>query len=150
MHTAQFTQSLVAFALFQANALDARENGRDAKAAMLRHAATLTDAAKVSADQQVVGAIAARFNLKATVSERPQYSGYTFDKTVKNGEAAAKALQRARAMLKPSNASEAEEAITRLTAFQANKPDAVASMMARFEKLTAGQKRSFLSRLNAR
>jgi len=139
-----FTQSLVAFALHQANVAENAMHGRDAKAALLRKAATMTEQQKVQADREVVGALAARFGIKAKPMEKQaKYSGMGFE----NGTAAYKALNRARQLLKPTAQDEAEEAVARLMQVGNASADPVASMLKRYEGLTAGQKRSFLAKL---
>lgn len=137
-------QALVNFAIHEGNVIDARIHGRDAKAAILRKAATLSDGEKAQLDSAVVGALAARFAVKAKKADkRPVFSGYNFEA----GTAAAQALNRARRLLKPTTPEEAEEMIAAMTPSHANKVDPVASMVARFEKLSGGQKRSFLAQL---
>lgn len=144
MRASLFTTTLVAYAIHQANVIDARTNGRDSKAEMLRHAATMSDKDKIEADTHVVGAIAARFNVKATkMVKQIRYSGYGFE----HGSAAHQALARARRMLAPTSLEEAEDAIAKMVAVKANSADPVASLIKRFEGLTGGQKRSFLAQL---
>lgn len=152
MQASKFNSSLVSFAIFEANKAAAAINGAGvaSKIELMRHAATMSDAAKIAADLEVVSALAGRFNLRSKASERPQFSGHTFDKTVPNGEAACKALQRARAILKPASIDEANAAAERLVSFKAGATDPVASLLAKFGKLTGPQKRSFLAKLNAR
>jgi len=148
MNVTSFTTGLVAFALYQANVLDNKARGRDAKAALLRHAATMTEKQKAEADSHVVGALAARFDVRATKQvKQVRYSGYGFE----HGSAAAQALARARRMLAPTSMEEAEVAIAAMvTKVSANSADPVASLMKRFEGLTGGQKRSFLAQLGKR
>lgn len=145
MQAKQFTQSLVAFALLQANNIDAKKNGRDTKAAMLRHAATMSDAAKAAADREVVAVLQTRFGVRAEPAQKQaRYSGLNFE----HGSAAHQALARARRLLAPASMEEAETAIAALTMKSANSADPVASLIARFDKLTGGQKRSFLAQLH--
>ena len=145
MQAKQFNASLVAFALLQANNIDAKKNGRDAKAAMLRHAATMSDAAKAAADREVIAVLQTRFNVRAIPAQKQaKYSGLNFE----HGSAAHQALARARRMLAPTSMEEAEAAIAALTTKHANSADPVAALIARFDKLTGGQKRSFLAQLH--
>jgi hypothetical protein len=148
MNVNTFTAGLVSFALYQANVIDNKARGRDAKAALLRHAATMTDKQKAEADSHVVGALAARFDVRATKQVKQiRYSGYGFE----HGSAAAQALARARRMLAPTSMEEAEAAIAALVSkVSANSADPVASLIKRFEGLTGGQKRSFLAQLGRR
>ena len=143
-----FNQSLIAFAVHSANVALSRTEGRDAKAALLRHAATMSDKQKSEADSHVVGALAARFEVKATKQVKQiRYSGYGFE----HGSAAAQALARARRMLAPTSMEEAEAACAALVSkVSANSADPVASLIKRFEGLTGGQKRSFLAQLGKR
>lgn len=146
MRASLFTTTLVAYAIHQANVIDARTNGRDSKAAMLRHAATMSIKDKTEADTHVVGAIAARFNVKATkMVKQIRYSGYGFE----HGSAAHQALARARRMLAPTSLEEAEAAVKALTPSHANSPDKVASLLNAYAKLTGGQKRSFMAQVKA-
>ncbi len=145
MQAKQFTQSLVSFALLQANNIDAKKNGRDTKAEMLRHAATMSDAAKASADREVIAVLQSRFNVRAIPAQKQaKYSGLNFE----HGSAAHQALARARRLLAPTSMEEAETAIAALTMKTANSADPVATLIARFDKLTGGQKRSFLAQLH--
>lgn len=145
MQAKQFTQSLVSFALLQANNIDAKKNGRDMKAAMLRHAATMSDAAKAAADREVIAVLQTRFNVRAIPAQKQaKYSGLNFE----HGSAAHQALARARRLLAPTSMEEAEAAIAALvTKTSANSADPVAALLKRFDKLTGGQKRSFLAQL---
>lgn len=145
MQAKQFTQSLIAFTLLQANNIDAKKNGRDAKAEMLRHAATMSDAAKAAADREVIAVLQTRFHVRAVPAQKQaKYSGLNFE----HGSAAHQALARARRMLAPTSMEEAEAAIAALTTKHANSADPVATLIARFDKLTGGQKRSFLAQLH--
>ena len=148
MNVNTFTAGLVSFALYQANVIDNKARGRDAKCELLRHAATLSDKQKAEADSHVVGAIAARFAVRATKQvKQVRYSGYGFE----HGSAAAQALARARRLLAPTSMEEAEAACAALvTKVSANSADPVAALMKRFEGLTGGQKRSFLAQLGKR
>lgn len=144
MQAKQFNASLVAFALLQANNIDAKKNGRDMKAAMLRHAATMSDAAKAAADREVIAVLQTRFNVRAIPAQKQaKYSGLNFE----HGSAAHQALARARRMLAPTSMEEAEAAIAALVTKHANSADPVAALLKRFEGLTGGQKRSFLAQL---
>ena len=139
-----FITSLQAFALSNAARFDLAQNGRDAKAQLLRHAANMSDAAKVQADLAVVSCLEARYSIKAQqMAKQSKYSGWTFE----NGTAPCKALSRARAMLAPKSSDEAEAAIEKLTAVSSASVDPVAAMLTRFAKLTAGQKRSFKAQM---
>ena len=145
MQAKQFNASLVAFALLQANNIDAKKNGRDAKAAMLRHAATMSYADKAAADREVIAVLQTRFNVRAIPAKKQaKYSGLNFE----HGSAAHQALARARRLLAPTSMQEAEAAIAALTPTHANSADPVAALIASFDKLTGGQKRSFLAQLN--
>ena len=147
MNFTQFTAHLQSFAVFAANVADNKLRGRDAKAQMLRYAATMTEQQKIEADRHVIGALEARFGIKARPAQKQaRYSGYGFE----HGSAAHQALARARRILAPKDAEQAETMIAALAPHTANSADPVASMLARFEKLTGGQKRSFLAQLNKR
>lgn len=144
MNTTQFTAYLVRFAIFSADVADNKLRGRDAKAELLRHAATMTDEAKIAADTHVVGALEARFGIKAQPQQKQRrYSGMGF----KHGSAAHQALARARRLLAPKDHAEAETMIAALMTTHANSADPVAAMLKRFDSLTGGQKRSFLAQL---
>ena len=145
MQAKQFNASLVAFALLTANNIDAKKNGRDMKAAMLRYAATMSDAAKAAADREVIAVLQTRFNVRAIPAQKQaKYSGLNFE----HGSAAHQALARARRLLAPTSMEEAETAIAALVTKHANSADPVAALLKRFEGLTGGQKRSFLAQLN--
>lgn len=142
MNTTQFTAHLVQFAIFSANVADNKLRGRDAKAELLRHAATMTDEAKIVADTHVVGALEARFGIKAQPQQKQRrYSGMGFE----HNTAAHKALARARLLLAPTNSEEAEAAVAKLFAQHSNKVDKVAALLRAYDKLSAGEKRSFLA-----
>lgn len=144
MQAKQFTASLVSLALFEANKADDKKHGRDAKAALLRFAAHMSDEAKLEADLAVIAALQGRFNVKAKAAQKQaRYSGLNFE----HGSAAHQALARARRMLAPTSMEEAEDAIAKMVAVKANSADPVASLLKRFEGLTGGQKRSFLAQL---
>lgn len=145
MQARQFTESLVSFALLQANNIDAKARGRDAKAEMLRFAATMSDKAKAEADRAVIAVLQTRFHVKAEPAQKQaKYSGLNFE----HGSAAHQALARARRLLAPTSMEEAETAIAALvTKTSANSADPVGALLKRFESLTGGQKRSFLAQL---
>lgn len=144
LHFNTLKQAFVNYAVHEGNVAEARLTGRDAKAAMLRKAATLSDGEKAEIDSAVVGALQARFGIKAKKAEKQaKYSGYNFE----HGTAASQALARARRLLKPTTPEQAEEMIAAMTPSAANSVDPVASMIAKFEKLSGGQKRSFLAQL---
>lgn len=145
MQARQFTESLVSFALLQANNIDAKARGRDAKAEMLRFAATMSDKAKAEADRAVIAVLQTRFGVRAEPAQKQaKYSGLNFE----HGSAAHQALARARRLLAPTSMEEAETAIAALvTKTSANSADPVAALIKRFEGLTGGQKRSFLAQL---
>lgn len=144
MQARHFTASLVSLALFEANKADDKVRGRDAKAEMLRYAATMSDGAKREADLAVIAALQTRFCVKAQAAKKQaKYSGLNFE----HGSAAHQALARARRMLAPTSMQEAEDAIAKMVAVKANSADPVASLLKRFEGLTGGQKRSFLAQL---
>lgn len=145
MQARQFTESLVSFALLQANNIDAKARGRDAKAKMLRFAATMSDKAKAEADRAVIAVLQTRFGVRAEPAQRhAKYSGLNFE----HGSAAHQALARARRLLAPTSMEEAETAIAALVSkIRANSADPVGALLKRFEGLTGGQKRSFLAQL---
>lgn len=142
-----FAAHLSAYTLHISNVADGKTWGRDFKASMLRVACTLSDAAKTAADLQSVQHLETKYRVKAQpMEQRSRYSGWTFEKDT----AADQALKRARALLAPANEDEAEAAIEKLVSFKAGATDPVASLLAKFEKLSGPQKRSFLAKLNAR
>lgn len=144
MQARQFTESLVSFALLQANNIDAKKRGRAAKAEMLRFAATMSDKAKADADRAVIAVLQTRFNVRAEPAQKQaKYSGLNFE----HGSAAHQALARARRLLAPTSMEEAEAAVAALVSKKANSADPVAAMLKRYSEMTGGQKRSFLAQV---
>lgn len=110
-----FAEKLSSYAIHQSNKEDERQRGTAWKCAMLRIAAKMTDEAKIAADLRVVSVLSGKYDVLATPSDKAGYSGFTFEKD----SAPAKALQRARALMRPTSAAEAREAIAKLVQFSA-------------------------------
>jgi hypothetical protein len=116
---ANFGDKLSGYACHQALIEHGRARGTQFKCSMLRVAATLSDLEKAAIDSMVVGTISAEYHVDPTWRERKAdpawHCGFVFEKDTPE----AKALQRARALMMPSTAAEAKEAIKKLVQFSA-------------------------------
>lgn len=106
VNSRNFNAALAALAVHASNVADERSDaGRAHKAALVRHAATMSDKAKIAADLEVIAFLSGKYGVKSHVATQGSvFSGRVFEKDT----AVNQGLKRARWILSttPENVEE--------------------------------------------